>query len=338
MNQQFNEILNALEKPETYPHDVSEIKKITTAVSVVFLTGKYAYKINKPLNLGFLDFSTLEKRQKQCEDEIKYNSLISPELYHDTIKITLTDGKIKVDADGEIIEHGIKMEQVDPESTMNNLLTSGEIIDEHVTELATKIFNFHQVAICNEEVNEYGSVASIKFNWDENFEQTQKYKEQIISENDFQFIKDKINLFIGDNTTLLESRVKENKIKHCHGDFHSGNVFITNDDILIFDGIVFNKRFPCSDVIAEIAFMAMDLEFHHQENLAKNFISNYKELSQDKDIDKLLNFYKCYRAYIRAKINCFTYDDENLSQEEKDKTLNLAKKYFKLAKKYSESL
>ena len=335
----ITEIINHLEKETAYNHIVKDIKKIITGVSIVFLTGNLVYKFNKPLNLGFLDFSTLEKRKIQCEKEIRYNSLITPELYLGVSTINKNSiGQISVDGEGEIIDYAVRMNQVNPDSTMDNLLVKNLVSENKIKDLAKKIFEFHKVALCNEEISKFGSFECVKFNWDENFSQTNGYIGDLISQEDFNLIKDKINHFIIINRELFEKRVKENKIKHCHGDFHSGNVFLDSGKIIIFDGIVFNQRFPCSDIIAEIAFMSMDLDFHNRKELSSIFINEYKLLSNDKDIDKLLNFYKCYRAYIRAKIACFTYDDDNLSIEEKEKETKKAKQYFELAKKSAEKL
>ncbi|MEK6809279.1 MAG: gluconokinase [Nanoarchaeota archaeon] len=331
------EIIEALEKPSAYFHPVGPIQRIITGVSVVFLTGDFAYKFNKPLNLGFLDFSTLEKRKDQCEKEFRYNSLISPDLYLGVSTINLTEqGNISVDGPGKVIEYAVKMKQLDPSLIMSELLAKNKISSEHLHQLAQKIFDFHQRAITDEETASFGSVEMVQFNWDENFEQTEKYQQTIISKEDFQLILEKINHFIKNSRGLFTQRVEKNKIKHCHGDFHSANVFVT-PEIYIFDGIVFNKRFPCSDVIAEIAFMAMDLDFHGRKDLAEIFVKEYQGLSEDEDIPRLLDFYKCYRAYIRGKINCFTSEDVNLTGTEKQKAINDAKKYFKLAKSYAES-
>ena len=331
-------IIARLENPSAYTHTTNSIQRIITGVSVVFLTGNLAYKFNKPLNLGFLDFSTLEKRKNQCEKEFRYNSLISPDLYLGVSTINRDQqGKITVDGPGEIIEYAVKMKQLDPLLIMSELLGENKINSEHLQILAQKIFAFHQRATTDEETSSFGSPVIVQFNWDENFEQTEKYKNAIILENDFTFMQQKINSFIAKNKGLLATRVAQGKIKHCHGDFHSANVFVTTE-IYIFDGIVFNKRFPCSDVIAEIAFMAMDLDFHGKKELADIFINEYHRLSKDEDISKLLDFYKCYRAYIRGKINCFTSDDNNQTAAEKEKTVNDAKKYFQLAKSYAELL
>lgn len=331
-------IIPGLEKPSAYAHATSSIQRIITGVSVVFLTGNFAYKFNKPLNLGFLDFSTLEKRKDQCEKEFHYNSLISPDLYLGVSTINQDRrGKISVDGPGEIIEYAVKMKQLDPSLIMSELLAKNKISPGHPQHLAQKIFDFHQRAITDEETASFGSVEMVQFNWDENFQQTEKYKQNIIPEEDFYFLQRKINYFIGKNKELFVERVKKGKIKHCHGDFHPANVFVT-PEIYIFDGIVFNKRFPCSDVIAEIAFMAMDLDFHGRKDLAEIFVQEYQRLSEDEDIPKLLDFYKCYRAYIRGKINCFTSEDVNLTAAEKEKTIADAKRYFQLAKNYAELL
>ena len=151
-------------------------------------------------------------------------------------------------------------------------------------------------------------------------------------------VQQTVNSFMNAHESLFEQRVRSGKIKHCHGDFHSGNVFITDNDIYIFDGIVFNERFPCSDVIAEIAFMAMDLDFHGREDLSSQFIHEYQQLSKDPDFPALLNFYKCYRAYIRGKIAGFTLEDLNISAATKEELTQMARQYFELARHYASMI
>ena len=333
------EIIAGLENPSAYNHPTASIQRIITGVSVVFLTGEVAYKFNKPLNLGFLDFSSLEKRKDQCEKEVKYNSLISPELYLGVVAVTKDQkGKISINGPGQTIEYAVKMKQIKPNATMDTLLQKNQVTEQNIKMIAAKIHDFHQKALTDEETSLFGKVESIQFNWDENFQQTTKYENTFLSSWDARVIQDKVNDFIQQNKALFEKRVQARKIKHCHGDFHSANVFVTPKEIYIFDGIVFNKRFPCSDVIAEIAFMAMDLDFQGRKELAEVFVQEYQKLSSDRDIPTLLNFYKCYRAYIRGKINCFTSEDTNLTPEEKEKGSVNGKKYFTLAKHYAELL
>jgi len=335
----ITKIISGLSEPKAYNHEVDDIKRIITGVSVVFLTGNFVYKLNKPLNLGFLDFSTLEKRREQCEKEVKYNSLISPELYLGVSTINKSkEGLISIDGVGKIIEYAVKMVQMDADLTMDKLLIKRLINKDHVKRISKEIFDFHKVAPMSDKISSFGSLDIIRFNWDENFDQTKCFVNEMISQEDFDIIKLKIKRFIDNNETLFEDRIKKGMIKHCHGDFHSGNIFLDGDKIIIFDGIVFNDRFPCSDVISEIAFMAMDLEFHGHIDFSNVFVKEYQNLSNDFGINNLLNFYKCYRSYIRGKIACFTSGNIELTDSEKFLEKEKARRYFKLAKNYAEIL
>ena len=214
---------------------------------------------------------------------------------------------------------------------MSKLLEKNKVSEDLIQEIAKITFKFHNIAPTNHEISEFGSVDTIDFNWQENFEQTEPYVEDVINRDDFEFIKDKVNTFIMNNKILFEKRIRDGKIKQCHSDLHSGNIFVESDGLYIFDAITFNQRFACCDVINDIAFMAMDLDFHDREDLSKLFIKTYYDLSKDEDISSLLNFYKCYRAYVRAKVNCFMLDDNKELREK-------INKYFSLSKKYAEAL
>jgi aminoglycoside phosphotransferase family enzyme len=139
------------------------------------------------------------------------------------------------------------------------------------------------------------------------------------------------------NNSLFENRIKNNKIRDCHGDLHSGNIFIT-DQICIFDAIEFNDRFRYSDVASDVAFLAMDLDFQDRTDLSNYFIDRYIIYSKDQELVKVLSFYKCYRAYIRGKVISFKLDDPNVADEEKKATLKDAQAYFRLAGKYAKDL
>ena len=328
----MTELKDSLLKKEAYPHDVEDIELIQTHISQVFLTGKFAYKVLKPVDFGFLDFSTLDKRKKACEDEFQLNKLISPELYIGVVKICKVDDRIKVDSsEGDIVEYAVKMKQCSQDNIMSKLLEKNKVGKDLIKEIAKITFKFHNIAPTNTEISEFGSADTIDFNWQENFEQTEPYVGEVIDEHDFEFIKDKVNTFIMNNKILFEKRIRDGKIKQCHGDLHSGNIFVEPDGLYIFDAITFNQRFACCDMINDIAFMAMDLDFHDREDLSKLFIKTYYDLSKDEDISSLLNFYKCYRAYVRAKVNCFMLDDNKELREK-------INKYFSLSKKYAEAL
>ena len=244
---------------------------------------------------------------------------------------------IKINGSGETVEYALKMKRLPQEKIMTVLLKEGKVDKKTIDEIAKIVAQFHSKAQTNPEISQFGSLKIVKTNWDENFAQTTKYINQTIPKTDFQFIQTKINDFMEKNKALFESRIADKRIRDCHGDLHSGNIFIT-DKICIFDAIEFNDRFRYSDVAADVAFLAMDLDFQQRPDLANYFIERYLAYSKDQQLTQLLPFYKCYRAYVRGKVISFRLDDPNITAEEKASATKEAQAYFKLAAEYAKNL
>ncbi len=334
--QDQKQVVEAMLKPEAYAQDPGIIELIQTHISFVFLTKNFVYKVKKAVNFGFLDFSTLEKRHLFCEKELELNRRLCPEIYLEVVPIKKSN-IIKIDGQGEIIEYALKMKRLPQERIMTALLRENKIDKKIIDNIAQIVAQFHSSAQTNLEISQYGSIKIVKTNWEENFSQTTKYTHKTISQDEFQFIQTKINNFVEKNKSLFESRITNNRIRDCHGDLHSGNIFIT-DKICIFDAIEFNDRFRYSDVAADVAFLAMDLDFQHHSDLANYFIERYLAFSEDQQLTQLLSFYKCYRAYVRGKVISFRIDDPNITSEEKIIAIQEAQKYFKLASEYAKNL
>ena len=329
-------VVEALLSPEAYPEDPGKIELIQTHISFVFLTKNFVYKVKKPVNFGFLDFSTLEKRRFFCEKELELNSRLCPDIYLEVVPINKSN-IIKINGIGETVEYALKMKRLPQEKIMTVLLKENKVDNKTIDAIAKKIAQFHSKAQTSTEINEYGSLKIIKINWDENFSQTQKYVNQTIPVAEYQFIQNRVNNFMEKNRSLFENRIKNGKIRDCHGDLHSGNIFIT-DKICIFDAIEFNDRFRYSDVASDVAFLAMDLDFQQRSDLSAYFIERYMLYSKDQQLTKLLPFYKCYRAYVRGKVISFKLDDPNVSSEEKTAATKEAQAYFKLAADYAKNM
>jgi len=329
-------VVDALLSPEAYPENPGKIELLQTHISFVFLTKDYVYKVKKSVNFGFLDFSTLEKRRFFCEKELELNRRLCPDIYLEVVPINKSTG-FEINGAGETVEYALKMKRLPQEKIMTVLLKENKVDTKTIDALAKIIAQFHSKAQTSIEINEYGSLKIIKTNWDENFAQTKKYINQTIPNLDYQFIQTRVNGFIEGNRLLFENRVKNDKIRDCHGDLHSGNIFIT-DQICIFDAIEFNDRFRYSDVASDVAFLAMDLDFQKRPDLSVYFIERYMVYSDDLQLTKLLPFYKCYRAYVRGKVISFKLDDPNVSGEEKAAATKEALSYFKLALDYAKNL
>jgi len=323
-------------KPEAYEEDPGSIELVQTHISFVFLTRRFVYKVKKAVNLGFLDFTTLEKRLFFCEKELELNRRLCKDMYLEVVPINKAYA-IKIKDEGEPVEYAVKMKRMPQEQMMSRLLEKNQVDDRLVDRIAQIIAEFHSKAETNRRISEFGSVATIDTNWKENFEQTEAYVGKTISVEEFKLIRERVEDFVKGNVSHFEKRLAEGRVRDCHGDIHSGNIFAT-DGIYIFDAIEFNERFRYSDVAADVAFLAMDLDFRKRSDLSDFFIERYVLYSGDQELTKLLPFYKCYRAYVRGKVVGFKLNDPNVSNEDKSAAVEEARAYFKLAAEYAKTL
>jgi len=326
-------IVEALLKPETYAHHPQKVELVQTQMSFLFLTGDYAYKVKKPVDLGYLDYTTLEKRRFFCRQEIELNRRLCPEAYLEVMPIVNRRGQIHLGGEGEIVEYAVKMKQLPADRMMDKLLPQNLVTVDMVAGVAEKLAAFHSKAKTSPEISSYGRLETIKINTDENFAQTEKYIAISIPSNKYNKIKAYTDNFLESNKSLFDKRVKDGKIKDCHGDLHAAHVCLANG-ICIYDCIEFNDRFRYGDVASEVAFLAMDLDRFRHAELSQAFVNAYVHFSRDKELPQLLNFYKCYRAYVRGKVSSFMLDDPYIVAEEKTGILAAARRYFELAESY----
>ncbi len=325
-------LVEALLQPETYPHRPRQVALVQTQMSFLFLTGEYAYKVKKPVNLGYLDYTTLEKRYHFCQQEVELNRRLCPDVYIGVVPITLSRGRFQLGGAGEPVEYAVKMRQLPHELMMDRLLLRDSVTEDMVRRLAEKLAAFHAEARTGPEISVYGKPEAIMVNTEENFTQTQRYIGTTISRHAYDFIRDYTNKFLANNKSIFEKRVAEGRIKDCHGDLHAAHVCFT-DGICIYDCIEFNDRFRYGDVASEVAFLAMDLDRYGRADLSRIFVNAYVRLSQDKELAQLLNFYKCYRAYVRGKVASFLLNDPYIS--DKQAAVATAQGYFELAHRYT---
>jgi len=330
------QVVEALMKPDAYDEEPGQIELTQTHISFVFLTRNFVYKVKKALDFRFLDFTTLEKRRFFCEKELELNRRLCGDMYLEVVPINRSK-IIKMKGEGETIEYAVKMKRMPQDKMMDKLLEEKKVDNKLIDSIAKIIAEFHSKAETNGRISEFGSLAIIETNWKENFEQTREFVGKTISMKNFKLIHERIDDFMKRNLSFFEKRVAEDRVRDCHGDIHSGNIFIT-DRIYIFDAIEFNERFRYSDVASDVAFLAMDLDFKERTDLSNFFVKKYVKYSGDQELTKLLPFYKCYRAYVRGKVTSFKLEDPNVGSEEKNAAMKEAKAYFKLASTYAEIL
>ena len=330
---QLPELAKALLNPEAYPEPTGHVELVQTQMSFVFLTDSYVYKVKKPVNLGYLDYTTLDKRHLFCQREVELNQRLCPEGYLGVLPVTGGKGKISIGGQGEVVEYTVKMRRLPQEAMMDVLLANDQVSPEMMVRVANRLVEFHQKAETNVNINTFGDLDTIIKNTEENFTQTEKYIGNTISKEKYQHIKAYTESYIGEKAALFHKRVADGRIRDCHGDLHAAHICFT-DDICIYDCIEFNDRFRYCDVASEVAFLAMDLDHYGRADLSDGFVKAYIDNSRDGELAKLLSFYKCYRAYVRGKVESFKLDDPYISQVEKARVSTVARRYFKLAESY----
>jgi len=327
------EVAQALMDPGIYPDATSKVELMQTQMSFVFLAGDYVYKIKKPVDLGYLDYTTLQKRQFYCQREVELNRRLCPQAYLGVVSLNQDKDVISIDGRGKTIEYAVKMLHLPQERMLNVLLPKNEVSAEMLSGVARKLSDFHKVAATNDIISDFGDLESIITNTEENFIQTVRYIGNTISQKSYRLIKDYTNVFIENNVPLFYERIADGKIKDCHGDLHAAHICFASD-IYIYDCIEFNDRFRYCDTTSEVAFLAMDLDNYGRTDLSRSFVEAYVQFSGDEDLLQLLDFYKCYRAYVRGKVESFKLDDQHIPEEEKKSIQAVAVRYFELAESY----
>ncbi len=314
-----------------WKEDVLPVEIIQTHISVILLGKERVLKLKKPVDFAFLDYSTPEKRREACESEIKLNRRLCPEIYLGTKAIIESEvGSFSYEGEGEIVDYGVLMKRLPDEKMLNRMVTDNSITESIIAAIAGKLNKFHQTARRGADVDLYGSIETIRYNWDENFKQTEAYIDSTISRSDFQLIREWVERWIENNEALLRERVGNGHICDGHGDVRCESICVTND-ISIFDCVEFNERFRCADVANEAAFLAMDLDAYGRADLGYFFFEEYAKRSGDERIFDLYLFYRCYRAFVRGKVLSFQLDEAELSEEAHEAARERAGKYFAIA-------
>jgi uncharacterized protein len=329
------EIVRALLLPDAYPQPVSRVEFLQTGISLIFLTDDFAYKVKKPVKYDFLDFSTVEKRRHYCEREVVLNRRLCPDVYLGVANVTKEQDTIRIDGQGKVMDYAVKMRRLPQKDMMDVRLGNNDVTPDMVRSISQILANFHNRTMTSPEISANGNLSVIDKNTDENFTETAKYIEKTISKKFYENIKKYTEAIINNSASLFEKRVSDGYIRDCHGDLHASNICIS-DNIYIYDCIEFNDRFRYSDVASEVAFLAMDLDHYGRADLSSTFVDEYVKESHDADLRKLLDFYKCYRAYVRGKIKSFEIDDTLISPVEKRRAKNEAQSYFDLAMSYTK--
>ncbi|MDZ7718613.1 MAG: AAA family ATPase [Balneolaceae bacterium] len=335
----FSELKHFLNQKESYPHQVDEIEHIQTHISHLFLAGSFVYKIKKPVDFGFLDYSTLQKRRKYCQREIELNRRLSDDIYLGVIGIARDNGKYHFEPDNPdsdaIIEYAVKMRKLPEEYFLDQIVKEGNLENEHLNRVADILTAFYQEQNNKQDLLKWGKIETIQQNTDENFEQTEKFIGQTISRNSYDAIRYFTDHYYHQNEELFRRRMENGLIVDGHGDLHLEHIHITPQKVQIYDCIEFNERFRYGDLAADLAFLAMDLDFNNCSRQERYFVQLMSEKLEDEELLKIIDFYKCYRAYVKGKVKSLQSVEEEVPKENRKQLSERADRYFNLSLNYT---
>ncbi|MEI6639072.1 MAG: hypothetical protein FDX02_01895 [Chlorobium sp.] len=313
----MNSIVEALSCPDAYPQTSEVVEVVETHISWVFLTGSFAYKVKKPLDLGFLDFSTLEKRRHYCNEEIRLNRRLCPEIYLSVVPVVRAGESLLVDAPGEIIDYAVKMVQFDRTMELDRMLAQQLLREEHIDCLATLIAGFHSSLPAVAAESGFGHPDNIVKPMLHNFTTLESIICHTHELNQLSLLQAYTMQEHRRLYSLLLKRKSDGFIRQCHGDLHTGNMVLWKERIFIFDCIEFNEAFSTIDVISDLAFLFMNLEHGGESGLAWRLLNHYLAETGDFEALPLLRFYALYRAMVRAKVTAIRFSQSEGPEAER---------------------
>lgn len=331
-------VVETLRQTPDWEPDELPIGLKQTHISAVLIGNRHVLKLKKPVDFGFLDYTTLEKRLAACEAEVRLNRRLCPDTYLGVQPISLIEGKPRMSAAGPIIDYGVWMRRLPDDGMLCEMVAQGTVSESVIDRIAERLSLFHQNTERSPAIDRHGSVEEIRFNWEENFSQTESFINRTITPDQFGFLRSWVERWIQDNQELLRSRVTDGRIRNGHGDVRCESVCVSDGEINIFDCIEFNERFRCGDVASEVAFLSMDLDARGRPDLGYYFSERYQAHSGDTHLFRMIPFYKCYRAYVRGKVQSFRLDEPEFPEAEKAEAARKAAWDFDLACRYATPL
>jgi len=326
-------LVDRLRSPACYSHPATGVEVLETHISWVVLAGDFAYKIKKPVSLGFVDFSTPELRRHFCEEELRLNRRTAPELYLEVVPITEADGALAVAGRGPAIEHAVKMRRFPQEALLDRVAKAGALTAAQVDRFARSVAAFHgRVARAGGNVA-FGSPEEVLAEAAGNFallESIDELPQARAARQELRLWTERECARLGDT---FAHRRRDGFVRECHGDLHLGNVALLGGVPVAFDAIEFNEAFRWIDVMNEVAFPVMDLFHHGLPRLAHRFLDAYLDATGDYAGLAVLRFYLVYRAMVRAKVSCIRAHQAGLGEAERERSAAAYRGHLDLAQR-----
>ena len=332
---QVRSLLDDLRRPEAYPAPrPSQVTQVTTHISWVFLTDREVWKLKRPVDYGFVDYSTLERRRRCCEDEVRLNRRLAPDVYLGVVPVRLGPRGHWFGPDGDIVDYAVRMRRLPEERCAEALLRRGALTREHLTRLAARLARFFADAAPAPKAGAFGA---IRENVTENFAQVEPFVGRFVSRETFEAVRSWQLGVLQRDPGRFRARVEQGRIHDGHGDLRLEHVYFEDADPIVIDCVEFNERLRHGDVAADVAFLAMELTARARADLAELFLAGFALESDDYDLYGVVDFYAGYRAWVRGKVAAFLAADPSTPQEKVVRKAQEARTLFALARSYADA-
>ncbi|MGH7307373.1 MAG: AAA family ATPase [Candidatus Rokuibacteriota bacterium] len=334
MSNEAAALLEDLARPEAYPPPLpTRVTLITTHISWVFLTDHEVWKLKRPVDYGFLDYTTVDRRRHFCQEELRLNRRLAPDVYLDVEPVRQDGGRYSFLARGPIVDYAVRMRRLSDEASAEALLGRGALTHERLSRLASRLAAFYTTAA---SAPTFGSLDILRANVDENFTQVQPFVGRFVAPDTFQTVRAWQLGRLERDANEFERRRAQGRVREGHGDLRLEHVYFERAQPIIIDAIEFSERFRNGDVAADVAFLAMELDARSHPDLAAHFLAAFAMDSDDYDLYAVIDFYLAYRAWVRAKVACFLAADPSSGPEKAQRKAQEARRLFALARAYSE--
>jgi uncharacterized protein len=340
------QLIDALKQPTAYPHQPAQVDFLQTHISLLFFAGDRVYKVKKPVDLGFLDYTTIERRKHFCEEEVRLNRRLATDIYLGVVPIVRDrDGSIHVgraepatDSESETIDYAVEMVRLPDDRMLPALIEREEVGEREMRAIAKLLVDFHASCPAGDDINQYATAESLQQQAADNIAQLRSIgrEEHLLSTDLIDHISAWCDQFLRDHKDLIADRLARGRAREGHGDLHAGNICLLEDGrIIIYDCIEFTPKFRCRDVAGELGFLAMDMDYRGHRELGGALVEAYASLARDDEMLKLLDFFKVHFAIVRAKVSAIKSTEAEVQPSERSEAAREASRYLHLAAGYT---
>ena len=326
-------LLDDLTRPDAYPMPrPTTVNLVTTHISWVFITDHEVWKLKRPVDYGFVNYTSLDRRRHFCHEEVRVNRRLAPDVYLGVAAVRLHKGVHSFTPKGTVVDYAVRMRRLSDSASAEELLRRGDLAHERLAAFSARLARFYAASAPGPH---WGSLEVLRGNVEENFDQVRQFVGRFVDGEAFEAARAWQLGYLGQKAGAFEARQKQGRIRDGHGDLRLEHLYFEREEPIVIDAIEFNERFRIGDVASDVAFLAMELDARSRPDLAASFLAAFAREFDDYDLYGVIDFYLSYRAWVRGKVAAFLAGDPATGAEKARRKAEEAERLFALARAYS---